>query len=76
MFRDDCKNFIRQLEKGNGNGLNALKVRLDANGWYDMKDENADLAEALYKYLKLALINIFSQDFELSQAYVDELLDE
>ena len=76
MLRESCKEFITKLEKSQDNGLNTLKVRLDANGWYDIKDENADLSEALYKYLKLSLIQIFSQDLELSQAYVDDLLDE
>ncbi len=76
MLRDDCKEFIRQLEQGQDNGLNSLKVYLDSSGWYNMNDENSDLSEALYKYLKLAITHIFSQDFELSQAYVDELLED
>ena len=76
MLRERCKEFVRELEKGEDNGLTTLKVRLEANGWYDSKDENADLSEALYKYLKLGLIQIFSQDLELSQSYVEELFDE
>ena len=76
MLRENCKEFIRKLEQNQDNGLNTLKVNLDASGWYDMHDENADLSEALYKYLKQALSHIFVQDFEISQSYVDDLLDE
>ena len=50
MLRENCKEFIRKLEQNQDNGLNTLKVNLDASGWYDMHDENADLSEALYKY--------------------------
>ena len=76
MFRERCKEFVTNLENAQDNGYKALQVNLEASGWYDSHDENTDLSESLYKYLKQAIEHIFAQDFEISSDYADDLLDD